>query len=143
MARHGEKVVKAVVAMASAALPEAKPGRGEPWPSRVGAGGKVIVQDGDPGDPEECFSPNAFTYRHTIPIEVFAPDDATDRFAALDKMLSDLAERHAADRSLGGLCAWSDIDAPTPDDVASAATTPIRAAILTLTAEYTTTSRLG
>ncbi|QYC10565.1 hypothetical protein [Brevundimonas nasdae] len=143
MARHGEMVVQAVVAMAVAALPASKPERGAPWPERVGSGGKVIVQDGDPGEPEECFSPHAFTYRHTIPIEVFAPEGAADRFAALDAMLTALADRHASDISLNGLCNWSEIDAPSPDDVASAAAGPVRAAILTLTAEYTTTRRLG
>ncbi|PZU00914.1 MAG: hypothetical protein DI624_01240 [Brevundimonas sp.] len=143
MARHGEMVVQAVVAMAVAALPASKPERGAPWPERVGSGGKVIVQDGEPGEPEECFSPHAFTYRHTIPIEVFAPEGAVDRFAALDAMLTALSETHTQDISLGGLCMWSEIDAPSPDDIASASAGPVRAAILTLTAEYTTTRRLG
>lgn len=143
MVRHGEAVVRAVLALAQAALPQSEAEREAPWPTRVGADGKVIVRDGDPGDPEECFSPQAFTYRHTIPIEVFAPEGAEDRFLALDEMMAALDAALALDRSLGGLCDWSEISAPAPDDVGSAASQPVRVAILTLTAEYTTPRRLG
>lgn len=143
MARHSEQVVLAVLAMAEAALPSAEVERDAPWPFKVAEGGQVIVRDGEPGEPEECFSPNAFTYRHAIPLEVFAPESVADRHAFMDAMLTALADRLELDRSLGGLCSWADLDAPSPDDVASAASQPIRAAVVTLTAEYTTTRRLG
>ena len=142
MASRREVVIQAVVDLVKAALPLAEVKRDAPWPSRSEPGGLVIVRDGDPGEPETCFSPASFTYRHEIPLEVFAPEGVADRHKALDDMITALGGGVEADRSLGGLCEWLEGVAPSAEDIASAASQPVRAALVPLMAEYTTTSPL-
>lgn len=143
MASRREEVIQAVVDLVQAALPDAEVKRDAPWPSRSEPGGLVIIRDGDPGEPEECFSPRAFTYRHEIPVEVFAPEAVADRHKALDDMITALGVAVDANRTLGGLCDWLEGVAPSPEDIASSASQPVRAALVPLMAEYTTSNPLA
>lgn len=144
MASRREQVVQAVLALVRNALPNAEVERDAPWPVRPQPGGLVIVRDGEPGPAEECFSPRSYTYRHEIPLEVFGPEGAADRHENLDAMLIVIVAAVAADPTLGGLCDWFEVaGAPSPDDVATANSQPIRAATVPLMAEYTTSSPLG
>ena len=143
MASHREQVIVALVALLDTALPGVEVKRDAPWPDRAAAGGMVIVRDGDPGEPEFVLSPSAYTYRHEIPVEVFGPEGAEQRHTNLDALLIKIGEAIAGARSLSGLCDWLDVGAAAPDDVAASNASPIRGAILTVTAEYTTSSPLG
>ncbi|MFN7110322.1 MAG: hypothetical protein ACK4M2_01700 [Brevundimonas sp.] len=144
MASHREQVVQAVLALVRAALPNAEVERDAPWPQRASPGGLVIIRDGDPGPAEECFSPRSFTYRHEIELEVFGPEGTQDRHEVLDAMLIDLGVGVLADPSLGGLCNWFEVaGAPSPDDVNTQNGQPVRAATVSLMAEYTTSSPLS
>lgn len=143
MASHREQVMQAFVTLVRNALPAAEVQRDAPWPTRAEPGGLVIVRDGDPGAPEECFSPAAFTYRHEIELEVFGPAGTEERHEVLDAMLVDLGVAIVGDRSLGGLCQWLEAGAPAPDDVVTANGQPLRAAIVPVIAEYTTSNPLA
>lgn len=143
MSSHREQVVVALVAALKAALPDAEVERDAPWPTRSSPGGLIIVRDGDPGQPEQTFSPSAFTYQHPIPVEFFSPDGAGDRHASLDAMLITAGAAIVADRSLGGLCNWLEATAPAPEDIVSSGSQPLRAAVVNVVAEYTTSNPLA
>jgi len=143
MSSHREQVIVALEALLKAALPDADVERDAPWPARSRPGGLVIVRDGDPGQPEQAFSPSTFTYQHPIPIEFFGPDGAEERHALLDAMLIKAGEAIVADRSLGGLCNWLEATAPAPEDIVSSGSQPVRAAVVNVVAEYTTSNPLA
>lgn len=143
MASHREQVILALVALLDGRLTGVEVKRNAPWPDRSEASGMVIVRDGDPGEPERVLSPAVYTYRHEIPVEVFGPQSEEERHALLDALLVQIGEAIESDRSLSGLCEWLEVSAAAPDDVAAANANPIRAAILTVTAEYTTSNPLA
>lgn len=143
MSSHREQVIVALEALLRAALPEADVERDAPWPTRSRPGGLVIVRDGDPGQPEQTFSPSTFTYQHAIPVEFFGPDGAAERHALLDAMLIQAGAAIVADRSLGGLCNWLEAAAPAPEDIVSSGSQPLRAAVVNIVAEYTTSNPLA
>lgn len=143
MASQHEQVTVAFGALLTAALAAAKVERDAPWPVRPAPGGQVIYRDGEQGDPEESFSPHQFTWRRELEAEVFGPQGSDGRHELLDGMLTTIDAAIEADRSLGGLCAWLEVSSVVRDDVATDNGQPVRAARLTVTAEYTTSSRLG
>ena len=143
MASRREEVIAALEALVRLALPFAGTQRDAPWPTRPEPGGRVIIRDGDPGEPEVTLGVLSYTYTHDIPLEVFGPTGASSRHELLDDMLTALGKAIEADRSLGGLVEWLEPSAAAPDDVVVEGGQPIRAAIITVTAIYSTTSPLG
>lgn len=146
MASHREQVIVGFLARLVSAFPAAEVERDAPWPKRPAPGGQVILHDGDPGEAEESFSPHQFTWRHELELELFAPTAPTveQRHQLMDDMLTTLDAAIASDRSLGGLCAWLEPSSSArPDDVTTENGQPLRAAQVTVMAEYTTSSRLG
>lgn len=111
-------------------------------PERIPAEGLLILRDGQPGQPEVTLSPLRYHWQHRAEIEMFVRgadglDDAFDRLAV------SIGAALAADRTLGGLCDWTEPDAPEPADLPVDGATMIRAAILFVTLNYTTADPLA
>ena len=143
MASRREEVILAMEALVTQALSWSTVKRDAPWPTRPEPGGTVIIRDGDPGEPEVTLGVLSYTYTHDIPLEVFGATGASSRHELLDDMLTALGKAIEADRTLGGLVEWLEPSAAAPDDITVENGQPIRAAIITVTAIYSTTSPLG
>ena len=143
MASKREQVIDAVKALVASALPNADVKRNLDKPERIPPGGLVIVRDGDPGEPDVLLSPLTYVYEHRIPLEVAAfPSSTLSREEALDQMLSDIGAAVAADRTLGGLCEFLDVEAPTSDDLEIAGAPSGRWADAAVIASYSTINPL-
>ncbi len=140
-------ILKAIKLLAAVSSPQAEvvglDGEEAP-PARVGAGGRIVVRTGEPGEPEIDLSPLAYNWSHRIPIEFVALETVTlTSEEALDAMLVRFGAAIAANRHLGGLCAWLGITAPGSDDIYTEGAGPPRGAELVLTANYVTNSELS
>lgn len=141
------EVLEAVKAMAEAALPGADV-KGldaeDAKPTRIGAGGLVVVRSGDPGEPEVDLSPLRYNWEHEIAIEVGAYESgAATSEQVLDAMLSALGAAVEADRTLGGLVEWLEAKAPDTEDFETVGAVAGRWADLKLVAHYVTTDPLA
>lgn len=141
-------VLRAVLALVAAALPG--------WevigltaaaakPSRVPAGGRAVLREGDPGEPDVDLSPLAYNYAHEIPIELDALErpggpEPTDQ---IDAALVAIGTAVASNRTLGGLCHWLDARLPTVDEANAEGARGGSATALIITANYTTTNPLN
>lgn len=138
------QVLLAAKALVAAALPLANvrgfDGDAEK-PERIGAGGCVVGTRSDPGDPEVDLSPLTYNYRHRIELEIAAEGGAGG--APLDAMLLALGAAIQADRFLGGLCQWLDVEAAEMMDAGDDAVPSINWALVPLIAEYSTENPLG
>jgi hypothetical protein len=106
------------VALVTAALPFAKVLRNADRPTSIPPGGLVIIRDGDPGDPEVTLSPPTYIYDHRIGLEVAAYEAASQtREQVLDQLLGQIGDAVRADRFLGGLCDFLDVEAASTDDI--------------------------
>ncbi len=90
--------------------------RGEVLPERVPAQGLLILRDGEPGEPEVTLSPLTYHYQHRAEIEAIV-QGVHDRDAALDILCASVGAVVAGERTLGGLCEWSETEAPQPVDL--------------------------
>ncbi len=127
-----------------ATLPDATVKRNEALPEKVPAGGLLILRDGDPGEPEVTLSPATWIWNHLAQLEVFVAGATSEvRDAALDALLEAVGQALAADRTLGGLCDWSEPQAPEPDDVAIEGAAPIRAARVPILLLYGSSEPMG
>lgn len=111
-------------------------------PERIPPEGLLILRDGSPGEPEVTLSPLLYHYQHRAEVEVFVrcPREAD---AAFDDLCASIGLVLAADRTLGGLCDWTEAEAPEPSDLPVDGAVPIRAAILTIVLHYTSADPLG
>lgn len=137
---HRLEVLRAVLALVKLAAPGAEVAgldNDEDVPTRVRAGGRIVVRAGDPGDPDIDLSPLAYNWTHRIPIEVVMADED-----ALDAALVAIGARIIADRQLGGLCEWLDSEAPSTQNVRADGAAAQRGALLNITAIYVTDSPL-
>lgn len=90
--------------------------RNEVLPVKLPAGGYAIVFDGDPGEPEETFSPLRFHYEHVAEIDVVvAGASAAQRDAKFDALVAAIGAALVADRTLGGLVDYMQARAPVTD----------------------------
>lgn len=143
MASRGETVIEAIKALIEAAVPAAEVHRNLDAPVRIGAGGLIVVRDGDPGDPEMTMSPLAYTYAHAVRIEVAVQGETiAARIAALDAVLIPIGEAVEADRTLGGLCEWLEPTAADRNDLRTEGAATQRWADFDLVATYSTTNPL-
>jgi hypothetical protein len=139
VASRREQVIEAVVALIAAALPGAEVKRNLAKPERIPAGGLVIVRDGDPGEPEVLLSPLTYVYAHRIPIEVAARESASQpREGALDAMLAAIGGAVEANRALGGLCDFIEVEAPATADIDATGAQTARWADAAIVASYGT-----
>jgi len=137
MSSRRDEVLDAIEAGLRAALPTADIGRNREFPTRIEAGGHLIMMDGEPGEAEVDLSPVSYTYQHRVPLIFAAPDRAAleAQFAAVRAMVE-------ADRFLGGLCSWLETEAPLTSDLESATAEAGIEAGAALIVEYSTPSPL-
>lgn len=112
-------------------------------PDRIPADGRIVIEAGDPGEPEIDLSPLTYNYAHAVPVTIeVGPGDGLTGEQRADAMLGAIADAIEADRFLGGLVDWLDAAAPATDDdqVEGAAVT--RVAPITIVASYSTTRPL-
>jgi hypothetical protein len=113
-------------------------------PSRIPAGGRAVLREGDPGDPEVDLSPLTYNYTHAIPIELDANKTAAKEAPEIiDDMLVAIGTAVAANRTLGGLCHFIDAGLPSVDDANAEGARSGSATTLIITAHYTTTNPLN
>ena len=144
MSSKREQVLDAVKALLSSALPSADVRRNLAKPERIPPGGLVVVRDGDPGEPEVMLSPLVYVYSHRIPIELAAYETSSQTpEQVLDEMLGAIGTALAADRTLGGLCDFLEVEAPSTDDVETLGAAPARFAQVTIVAVYATSDPLN
>jgi hypothetical protein len=110
--------------------------RGDVLPERVPADGLLILRDGEPGDPEVTLSPLRYHYQHRAEIEAVV--QGTDRDAAFDTLCARIGAAIAADRTLGGLCDWIEVEAPRPVDLPVEGAASLKAAVISVVVHYTT-----
>lgn len=135
MASVREQVLEAVKALVAAALPSADVERNRAKPRGVGAGGTVIVRDGEPGEPDIDLSPLTYNYSHRIVLEFAVYETGA---LTLDQMLVAVGAAVAADRTLGGLCQFLEAEAPSTDDLEQAGAAAGRWAEVAIIASYGT-----
>jgi hypothetical protein len=143
MTSKREQVLDAIVALITAAVPEAKVERNLTKPERIPPGGLVIVRDGDPGEPEVMLSPLTYVFSHRLPIEVAARLTADPREQALDAILGRIGVEVAANRTLWGLCDFIEAEAPATADIEVSGALPGRWADVVLVAIYATPDPLN
>ncbi len=144
MTSRREQVIDAVKALVAGALPNAEVKRNLAKPERIPPGGLVVVRDGDPGEPEVLLSPLTYVYSHRVPIEVAAYESSSlPREQILDGMLGAIGEAVQADRTLGGLCDFLEVEAPATDDAETLGAIPARFAEAFVVAVYGTTDPLN
>ncbi len=117
--------------------------RNDPLPTKVPTEGLFIVRDGDPGAPEVTLSPPRYHYQHRAEIEALVQHgDQAQRDAALDALLGTLAQALDGQTSLGGLVDYLHIETPEflSETVEGAPT--IKAAVVPIILEYSTTNPL-
>jgi hypothetical protein len=118
--------------------------RGAILPERIPAGGLLILRDGDPGTPEVTLSPLQYHFEHRTEVEVIVQGKTpADRDAAFDMLLTALATAVSVDRTLGGLCDWTEAEAPQPVDLPVEGAEGLKAAIVPINLTYTTADPLG
>lgn len=141
-------VLRAVLALVAAALPGFEVvglTAAAAKPTRVPAGGRAVLREGDPGEPEMDLSPLTYNYAHTIPIELDVLEhpslpEPTDQ---IDAALVAIGQAIAANRTLGGRCHFIDAGTPPVDETNADGARGGSAANLIITAHYSTTIPLN
>jgi hypothetical protein len=112
-------------------------------PTRLAPAGRAVVRSGDPGEPEMTLGVRSYSYSHRIPIELTGyPSGALSREEVLDAMAAAIGAAVEADRFLGGLVEFLDLEAMTTDDLAVSGAQAARTGDLAIVAEYTTSNPL-
>jgi hypothetical protein len=143
MSTPRETILQALLA-ALQTMPGATVLRGEVLPERVPASGLVILRDGKPGDPEVTLSPLRYHYEHRADVEVIVQGKTpSTRATAFDTLVANIATALGADRTLGGLCDWTEAHAPEPADLSVEGGQALKAATIPITLIYTTADPLG
>ncbi|MGA0595400.1 hypothetical protein [Enterovirga sp. CN4-39] len=138
-----EQVIQAVVALVRAAVPEVDLVRNSGKPEKIGKDPVAIVNDGDPGEPEVTLNPVTYLYEHRIPVAFGANRTRTETAdAVMDSILVRLGQAIEANRSLGGLCDYLDVEAPVADVIEAEGAQTARFAEVTLVAAYGVTNPL-
>jgi hypothetical protein len=139
-------VLTAVKALVASALPGADL-RGlandAERPKRIPPDGLVIIRDGDPGEPNIDLSPPAYHYAHLIPIELASCQSAGDLRAIIDTMAAAIGAAVLADRTLGGLCDFLDVEALSIVDLIVAGGATQLGGQFNIIAQYSAPSPLG
>lgn len=116
--------------------------RDDVLPERIPATGLIILRDGQPGEPEVTLSPLRYHYQHRAELEVVvqAPNG---RASAFDTLITAIGAALEADRTLGGLCDWVEPEAPASVDLPIEGAAALKAAVITVVLNYTTTGPLA
>jgi hypothetical protein len=114
-------VVAGVLAMIEGACPGATVlglDENAALPAEIPAGDLIIVRNSDPGEPEIDLSPRTYNYDHPIKVELAAIGSGGEtNHQRLDRRRAQIGAAVEADRFLGGLCQYLDVDAPEVDDI--------------------------
>lgn len=116
--------------------------RDEVLPERIPAAGLIILRDGQPGEPEVTLSPLRYHYQHRAELEVVV-QAGTGRASAFDDLVAAIGVVLEADRTLGGLCDWVEPEAPASVDLPIEGTAALKAAVIIVVLQYTTTGPLA
>lgn len=145
MASKREQVAAAILQLVTAASPNSDVKRNADRPERIAPGGTMILRDGAPGKPtiDLGLGSPIYNYDHAFELEVATFEAPTmTREQALDALLSPIGEAVAADRTLGGLCIFLDVEAPETDDIEAFGAETARWALVRIVASYATTNPL-
>jgi hypothetical protein len=113
-------------------------------PERVGDHAMAILRDGEMGEPEVSLSPLTYHWQHQVAIELFVADaDTSVRDARMDSLLTELATRIEADRSLGGVIEYAEISSPKFDELAPDGSSGIKACLLHVILHYSSSGPLN
>lgn len=118
--------------------------RNDPLPTKVPAEGLFILREGDPGEPEVTLSPPRYHYQHRVEIEALVQHaEQVQRDLALDDLLGVLAQALEGQTNLGGFVDYLHIETPDflSETVEGAPT--IKAAVVPVILEYSTTNPLN
>ena len=138
-----ETILQALLA-ALQTVPGATVLREEVLPERVPAGGLVILRDDDPGAPEVTLSPLTYHYEHRAETEVIVQGKTPAvRANAFDTIVQAIGAALVTDRTLGGICDWTEAQAPQPVDLSVEGAAALKAAIIPVILTYTTADPLG
>jgi hypothetical protein len=139
-----ETILQALDARLKAALRPLRVdyGRNESVPTRIGARGRVILRDGEPGEPEVTLSPTIWSYQHRAELEVFYQGSDGTRELPLDDILVAISQAIATDRRFSGLCDWCEPEAAQPSDIPVQAGLTFRAVTVGVWLHYDTTDPL-
>jgi hypothetical protein len=110
-------------------------------PTKIGLRGKVILRDGNPGEPDHTFSPLRYHWEHRAEVEVYY-QDAQSRELPLDQILQTISTALAQDRTFGGLTEWCEPEGPEPSDIPVQAGLTFRAVTVGVWLHYDTTDPL-
>jgi len=116
--------------------------RNEVLPERIPAAGLIILRDGQPGEPEVTLSPLRYHYQHRAELEVVV-QALIGRASAFDTLIAAIGTALEADRTLGGLCDWVEPEAPASVDLPVEGAAALKAAVITVVLQYTTTGPLA
>lgn len=140
MPTKSEQVLLALLAVLQAGV-AAPVKRNDGLTDAIGPEGRVVLQDGDPGEPEYTMSPMTYHFMHRAEIEIYAQDVDT-RDAVFDGLKEQIGLAIAADPLLGGLCDWIEPMAPRPMDLQFEGAMPIKAATINVVLHYSTPNPL-
>lgn len=131
-----EAILSALHAALRVGLPSVTVLRGSVLPEDLSRDGMVILRDGEPGEPEETFSPHRFHYEHLAEIEIFVPGTEV-RDAAFDALKVAVGGILAANRAIGG-ADWIEAMAPTTSDLPALGADTIKAATIPVVLHFWT-----
>lgn len=141
-----DEIAEAVKALIAAALPAADVRRNQDKPAHIGPGGMVILRDGDLGEPVAVdLSPLTYNYEWRLPLEVAAlkSDTLTSAQVLRQLLLPPIGAAVAADRFLGGLVEFLEVEAPALDDLEVPGSSPGQWADAAIVVHFSTTNPLG
>lgn len=141
MDTKAEEVLLALLAVLEAGISPGAVKRNDGLTDLIPPEGRVVLQDGDPGEPEVTLSPLTYFFEHRAEVEIYAQDVDT-RDATFDRLKRQVGEAIAADHTLGGLCDWVEPSAARPLDLQIEGAMPIKAATITVVLHYSTDNPL-
>ncbi len=134
-----------VLTRLAAALPSARVVKDNEWPRRAPAGGWVNLHEGEmDGPPDVDLSPLRYNWVWPIDVELVAcPPNPVERHAALDALITAVSGMVEADRQLGGLVEFLEVEPGATEDIQIESGDLGRGGRLTLLAQFSTTSPAG
>jgi len=145
MSRHIEDVIVELLSRIGSALPAARVVRDEEWPRKAPADGWVNLHEGEMDSPPDVdLSPLRYNWVWPIDVElVVCPPNPADRHAALDALITGVSAAIEADRQLGGLVEFLEVEPGATEDIQVESGDLGRGGRLTVLAQFSTTSPTG
>lgn len=141
----GEQVLKALeAALATLITPTREVVRNSTETERIPDAGLIVLRDGDPGEPESNLgNQGPYYYQHAAEIELYLEEgDAAAREMRFDALRAAVGQALDADPTLGGEIFGMTYAAPEVDPEAVFGGEAIKAAVLTVTLDYESATRI-